>query len=212
MARTWGPGVRIRYAASDQKRQTIPWVEYRNTETGVTRTYLAGDAKPASVSSLPTFEMQCVDCHNRAAHSFELPGRAVDEAMAHGEIPVGLPFVKKTAVGLLKASYSTDNEATQKIPAGFVTYYQENIRRSQASASPTFKPPARPYSLFIAAMSSPISGSPGRLTPIISATPTIRAVSAVTTTVTPPPIRKPSPRIAPPATRLWPLKKRRQRY
>lgn len=119
-----GPGVRIRYAASDKKRQTIPWVEYRNTETGVTRTYLAGDAKPASVSSLPTFEMQCVDCHNRAAHSFELPGRAVDEAMAHGEIPVGLPFIKKTAVELLKASYSTDNEATQKIPAGLSTYYQ----------------------------------------------------------------------------------------
>ena len=23
-----GPGVRIRYAASDKKRQTIPWVEY----------------------------------------------------------------------------------------------------------------------------------------------------------------------------------------
>jgi NapC/NirT cytochrome c family, N-terminal region len=119
-----GPGVRIRYAASDRKRQTIPWVEYRNTQTGVTRTYLAGDAKPVSVSSLPTFEMQCVDCHNRPAHSFELPGRAVDEAIARGEIPVGLPFVKKTAVELLKASYSSDDEATQRIPAGLSVYYQ----------------------------------------------------------------------------------------
>ena len=44
-----GPGVRIRYAASDRKRQTIPWVEYRNAGTGATRTYLAGDAKPGSV-------------------------------------------------------------------------------------------------------------------------------------------------------------------
>jgi hypothetical protein len=119
-----GPGVRIRYAASDRKRQTIPWVEYRNTQTGVTRTYLASDAKPVSVSSLPTFEMQCVDCHNRPAHSFELPGRAVDEAIARGEIPVGLPFVKKTAVELLKASYSSDDEATQRIPAGLSVYYQ----------------------------------------------------------------------------------------
>jgi hypothetical protein len=119
-----GPGVRIRYAASDRKRQTIPWVEYRNTQTGVTRTYLASDAKPVSVSSLPTFEMQCVDCHNRPAHSFELPDRAVDEAIARGEIPVGLPFVKKTAVELLKASYSSDDEATQKIPAGLSVYYQ----------------------------------------------------------------------------------------
>ena len=68
--------------------------------------------------------MQCVDCHNRAAHSFELPDRAVDEAMARGEIAVGLPFVKKTGVELLKASYATDDEATQKIPAGLSAYYQ----------------------------------------------------------------------------------------
>ncbi len=119
-----GPGVRIRYAASDKKRQTIPWVEYRNTRTGATRTYLAEGAKPGSVSSLPTFEMQCVDCHNRAAHSFQLPDRAVDEAMARGEIPVGLPSVKRTAIGLLKASYATDDEANQKIPAGLSAYYQ----------------------------------------------------------------------------------------
>jgi len=119
-----GPGVRIRYAAPDKKRQTIPWVEYRNSRTGVTRTYLAGDAKPESNRLLPTFEMQCVDCHNRAAHSFELPGRAVDEAMSRGDIPVALPFVKKTAVELLKASYSTDGEAAQKIPADLSAYYR----------------------------------------------------------------------------------------
>jgi nitrate/TMAO reductase-like tetraheme cytochrome c subunit len=119
-----GPGVRIRYAAADGKRQTIPWVEYRNTETRAHRTYLAGDAEPESIRSLPTFEMQCVDCHNRAAHSFELPGRAVDEAMARGDIPMGLPFVKKTTVELLKASYSSDEEAAQAIPGGLANYYR----------------------------------------------------------------------------------------
>jgi formate-dependent nitrite reductase cytochrome c552 subunit len=118
-----GPGVQIRYAASDKKRQTIPWVEYRNVETGVARTYLAAGAKPESIRPLPTFEMQCADCHNRAAHSFEMPGRAVDKAMARGDLPVGLPFVKKTAVELLKATYATDDEAAQKIPAGLSAYY-----------------------------------------------------------------------------------------
>lgn len=119
-----GPGVRIRYAASDKRRQTIPWVEYSNTRTGFTRTYLAGDAKPGALPSLPTFEMQCVDCHNRAAHAFQPSGRAVDEAIAGGGIPVGLPFVRKTAVELLQAIYSNDDEAAQKIPAGLAAYYQ----------------------------------------------------------------------------------------
>jgi hypothetical protein len=119
-----GPGVHIRYATADTKRQSIPWVEYRNTGTGVTRTYIAGNPTPESIRSLPTFEMQCVDCHNRAAHSFELPGRAVDAAMARGEIPAELPFVKKTTMALLQAGYSSDDEAAQKIPAGMSAFYR----------------------------------------------------------------------------------------
>jgi hypothetical protein len=120
-----GAGVHIRYAASDKKRQTIPLVEYSNVATGVTRAYLAAGAKPDSVRSLPTFEMQCVDCHNRAAHSFELPDRAVDRAMTRGEIPLGLPFVKKTGVELLKANYASEEEAAQKIPGGLNSFYQQ---------------------------------------------------------------------------------------
>ena len=33
----FGPGVEIRFAAADKKRQKIPWVEFRNTRKGETR-------------------------------------------------------------------------------------------------------------------------------------------------------------------------------
>ncbi len=36
-----GPGVRIRYAAADKKRQTIPWVEYKNSAANVTQSHLS---------------------------------------------------------------------------------------------------------------------------------------------------------------------------
>jgi len=121
-----GPGVRIRYAAADKKRQTIPWVEYTNTEANVTRTYLASGTKTDAVSSLPTFEMQCVDCHNRAAHSFDLPERAVDRALARGRISADLPFVKKTGMELLKATYASQDDAAQKIPSALSAFYQQN--------------------------------------------------------------------------------------
>ena len=121
-----GPGVQIRYAAADKKRQTIPWVEYANTEAHVTRTYLATDAKANAMNDLTKFEMQCVDCHNRAAHSFEPPDRAVDGAMAAGSIATGLPFVKKTGVELLKATYASAEEAQQKIPSGLKAFYTQN--------------------------------------------------------------------------------------
>jgi nitrate/TMAO reductase-like tetraheme cytochrome c subunit len=112
-----GPGVRIRYAAADKKRQTIPRVEYSNTKTGAMRSYLAMGTTADSVRSLPTFEMQCVDCHNRAAHVFELPDRAVNQAMAAGQIAASLPFVKKESVELLKTNSS------EKIPEALHTFY-----------------------------------------------------------------------------------------
>jgi hypothetical protein len=119
-----GPGVRIRYAAADEKRQAIPWVEYSNGAAGPARTYLAG-TKSDSAGSLPVFEMQCVDCHNRAAHSFDLPERAVDRAIARDRISADLPFIKKTAIELLKAGYTSDYEAAQKIPAALDAFYRQ---------------------------------------------------------------------------------------
>ena len=93
-----GPGVRIRYAATDATRQTIPWVEYRNTTTGDGQIFASSDSSVDSVKNLPTYEMQCVDCHNRPTHVFDLPERAVDKALARGDIPVTLPYVKKESV------------------------------------------------------------------------------------------------------------------
>jgi NapC/NirT cytochrome c family, N-terminal region len=115
-----GPGVRIRYAATDRARQTIPWVEY--TSGGATRTYAVSGTNPPAGDAL--YEMQCVDCHNRAAHSFESPGQALDRAMAEGRISSSLPLVKKTGLELLKANYPSDGEAAQKIPATLTSFYQ----------------------------------------------------------------------------------------
>jgi hypothetical protein len=111
------PGIHIRYAAADKKRQTIPWVEYTDKQRGVSQIYLASGSTADSVRSLPTFEMQCVDCHNRPAHAFQLPGRAVNQAIAAGQIAASLPFVKKESVELLKASDAS------RIPQALTAFY-----------------------------------------------------------------------------------------
>jgi len=121
-----GPGIEIHYAAADPKRQTIPLVEYRNQSTGETHTFLADGATAKSVASLPRYQMQCVDCHNRPTHTFELPERAVDNAMGFGEISPTLPFIKKKAVELLKANYVSNEEASRIIPAALARYYQQS--------------------------------------------------------------------------------------
>jgi hypothetical protein len=121
-----GPGVEIRYAAKDAKRQTLPWVEYRNRKTGESHTFLADGSTAQSAASLPRYQMQCVDCHNRPTHAFQLPERAVDEAMGLGRITPTLPFVKKKAIELLKANYASNGEASRAIPESLTRFYQQS--------------------------------------------------------------------------------------
>jgi hypothetical protein len=121
----FGPGIEIQHGASDKKRQKIPWVEYRNTTNGDTRGYFAADANAETIKDLPRYQMQCVDCHNRPSHTFELPDRAIDNAMALGQLPATLPFLKKKGVELLKTDYASNDEATQRIPAQFAAYYRQ---------------------------------------------------------------------------------------
>jgi nitrate/TMAO reductase-like tetraheme cytochrome c subunit len=121
-----GPGVHIRFAAADVARQTIPWVEYRDTTTGTVRAFASSDAAPDSAKGLPTYEMQCVDCHNRPTHTFDLPDRAMDKSLAVGEIAVTLPYIKKNGVEVLKTNYNTSKEATEKLPAAVISFYQQN--------------------------------------------------------------------------------------
>ncbi len=118
-----GPGVEIRFRTAEPDRQIIPSVEYRNSNTHETRTYTAAGVNTAGARE---FIMQCADCHNRQGHSFEQPEQAVDDAMAAGALPSGLPFAHKTSVDILKASYSGEENAESRIPAAFTAFYQQN--------------------------------------------------------------------------------------
>jgi nitrate/TMAO reductase-like tetraheme cytochrome c subunit len=122
----FGPGIEVRYAASDAKRQTIPWVEYKDTKSGRSRVFLAKDATEAAAASLPKHEMQCVDCHNRPTHAFAPPDRALDAGFSGGWLPTTLPRLKKTALEAVKATYPTSEEAAAKIPAAIADFYKQN--------------------------------------------------------------------------------------
>jgi hypothetical protein len=115
-------GTRVRYFASDQKRQAIPWVEY--TAGGKTTVYAVNGASPPDPSQIRV--MDCMDCHNRPAHTFELPERAVNRAMSSGDISPALPFAKKESVEVLKQKYSSSQDAAARIPTAFEAYYQKN--------------------------------------------------------------------------------------
>ena len=116
-----GQGVTVRYFAADDKRQKIPYVEY--TSGGSATVYASGDAKPDRSQMR---EMDCIDCHNRPTHIYQLPNRGVDEAMLNSEISPTLPFAKKQSVAILKQSYATEADAVAQIPRAFEDFYRNN--------------------------------------------------------------------------------------
>ena len=122
----FAPGTSIRFAAADSKRRTIPWVEYRDATTGKITTFVSEGTSLDSVKSLPIYEMQCVDCHNRPTHTFESASRGMDDALALGEVATGLPFIKKKGVELLTATYKSSGEAAEKLPSALVSFYKQS--------------------------------------------------------------------------------------
>ena len=127
-----GPGVVIRYAHSDEQRQKIPWVEY--TRDGVPRIFKADKAPADAPAGLPQRTMDCMDCHTRPSHAFELPERAVDRALARGELDASLPYVRKQAVAILKVAYRTSAEAERAIPDSFIAFYREKYPQLYAAS------------------------------------------------------------------------------
>jgi NapC/NirT cytochrome c family, N-terminal region len=122
----FGPGIHISYVADDAKRQAISSVHYQNTTIGVNTVFRVSEVAKGKAEALPRVDMQCVDCHNRPTHTFDLPDRALDKAMAGGEIPVTLPFIKREGLRLLQATYNTRDEASEKIQLGIVNFYRQN--------------------------------------------------------------------------------------
>jgi len=116
-------GERIRYVAADRGRQSIHRVLYKNDQ-GQSEEYLGGEGTGAG--SQESRAMDCVDCHNRPTHAFDLPADAVDRAVTEKRISRDLPYAKKIAVDLLKAEYPDRATAVLRIPAALEEFYRKS--------------------------------------------------------------------------------------
>ncbi|SEF44083.1 NapC/NirT cytochrome c family, N-terminal region [Bryocella elongata] len=112
---------RIEYMATDSANQTIPWVRKTNSDGSTTDFVAAGAALP---SSAKPHVMDCIDCHNRAAHSFDTAQGALDRMMAQGSPSASLPFLHKEALTLLNAKYDSQTDAKTRISSGLITFYR----------------------------------------------------------------------------------------
>src|SRR5450755_1315949 len=118
-------GSRIEYVSTDGRRQVIPRVTYVD-DSGKKVEYISDEIKttPQQLAAAEHRTMDCMDCHNRPAHAFQMPERAVDEAMNSGAIDKDLPFIKKQSVSVLRVGYPSRDTASEKIPQALVDFYK----------------------------------------------------------------------------------------
>jgi len=127
-------GSRIHYISTDERRQVIPVVYYTDDKGKIVE-YVSTDIK-VNKHELEKGEkrtMDCIDCHNRPTHAFELPANAVDLRMSRGLISPELPYIHKKAVELLKADYPDRDTAQRQIVEGIENYYRTSFPDLYAS-------------------------------------------------------------------------------
>jgi cytochrome c556 len=129
------PATVVEYIATDDQRQTIPWVRVTDGKGGV-REYTAGTVSDALARG-ERRRMECTDCHNRPSHAIPAtPERAVDLAISRGEIPATVPFVRREAVKALKGSYPSEESAIDAISRSLRDFYKVQQAPGAGAESP----------------------------------------------------------------------------
>ncbi len=123
------PDVNIEYISENDKRELITWVKYTDKSTGEVTVYRNPEYEMSdsllSASSART--MDCIDCHNRPSHKYSSPPSYFDKAMLTNEISEDIPYIKRTAMGILRNTFTDKDTALMQIEEGIVNYYKSDF-------------------------------------------------------------------------------------
>ena len=110
---------------SDEKRQRIYDVELTTPE-GI-KSFKPTDehGAPKAGEEVAWRTMDCVDCHNRPTHVYQLPEKAVDEAMRLGALDRKLPGVRREGLKAIQASYPSHEAAKTGIREALFGFYKK---------------------------------------------------------------------------------------
>ena len=136
----WHVNSVVEYIALDDQRQTIAWVGIKQPD-GTTKEFysrdLVGMGQTAFVEKArangEVRTMDCIDCHNRAAHYIPYPEQSVDTAIENGLISTDLPYIRKKAVEILNTTFATEEEAfaaIDKLEKDYSSAPQEDVTQA----------------------------------------------------------------------------------
>jgi len=115
---------RIRYLATDARRQEMAWVEL-TTPDGKRTEFVRDGVQAPSPDSIRTSArlMDCIDCHNRPTHLFETPAKEVDSVLQRQAELRALPFFKREAVKAASVAYTTHDQGVAAVRSAVANFY-----------------------------------------------------------------------------------------
>lgn len=124
----------VEYRA-DPARMKIGWVRVTD-RTRAVREYVMDGVSQDEIDKMELRTMDCMDCHNRPSHTFlPSPEKAVDAALASGEL-AKLPFIRREAVAVLKASHPDRQTAEREIAGRLTNFYRTYAADTNNSGKP----------------------------------------------------------------------------
>src|ERR1017187_6626321 len=119
-------GNKVQYLATDAARQKIPWVRLVDAQGVVTEYRTKNFTNAVAESQIRTVD--CMDCHNRPAHTYQSPNDAVNLAISLKKIDRALPWIKTNAVYTLTRNYTNETQAMEGIATHLAGQYANDPR------------------------------------------------------------------------------------
>jgi hypothetical protein len=123
----------VEYIAIDDKRQVIPYVRVKD-RLGAVREFTSEGVTAEQLAKGERRRMDCMDCHNRPSHPMAATAeRAVNDALAVGDISITVPFIKREAVKALKVTYRSQEAAVDAIAKALRGFYRSQYSQLYAT-------------------------------------------------------------------------------
>ena len=136
---------------ADETRQSIPWVRIVDLQGVVTEFRTPNFTNAVAENEMRT--MDCMDCHNRPAHKYMSPNKAVNLAMSlpdptlPSQLDRTLPWIKTNAVYALTRNYTNQTLAMEGIATILADRYsadkfpakQESVRKAISVVQQIYK-------------------------------------------------------------------------
>ncbi|MFP3983086.1 MAG: NapC/NirT family cytochrome c [Desulfurivibrionaceae bacterium] len=126
--------VEVSYLPADEERTKIPKVRVERADGSVDEYVREGMEIPEAEEGEKEHEwrvMDCIDCHNRPTHRYDMPKERVDFGLLSKRINREIPGIREDSLQILNKEYPTREEAKEKMIEDLLSL-QKNRNAEQA--------------------------------------------------------------------------------